>query len=363
MLRFLRQRDDNRHDGIYLHFVRLNTGDIYPPFRNEASTVDHSLLLAGAMPAAVYFGGEVARIVDEIAAESNWRAYVSPADGYLHMGWRPADNANMKGPGEPIKNTWSIASDEERIIYFLAVACPTEGFTLEPRDYYRLQRTVDSHKGSPPFVVSWNGIPFNYFFSHLWIDYGQFAADEPAKFGVEAPRVDWFENSRRALLTHRRRCAEAATMFASFANDQWGVSPCTGYAADGNQAYLEQSVKPNLSKRDEWRLGTVAPYAAAGSISFTPTESIAALRAFRRLKHEDGTPLVWRDPDDDGYAFADSFNLDQGRVSDDNVSIDVGPTLLAIENFRTGLIWRLFMSHAIARRGVDRLGWMPIDQP
>jgi hypothetical protein len=56
-------------------------------------------------------------------------------------------------------------------------------------------------------------------------------------------------------------------------------------------------------------------------------------------------------------------NLDQGRVSDDNVSIDVRPMLLAIENARSGLIWKLFMSHQMAKQGVDRLGWKPIFEP
>jgi hypothetical protein len=357
VLRFLRRRDDNRRDGIYLHFVRTDSGNIYPPFRNEASTVDHALLLAGAMPAAVYFGGEVAQIVDDIATQSNWRSFVSPDDGFLHMGWRPADNANMKGPGTYIKNTWHLASDEERIIYFLAVGCPTPEFALEPRDYYRLERTIEQHGGLPPFVVSWNGIPFNYFFSHCWIQYRRFAADEPNRFGVDAPRVDWFENSRRALLVHRQRCIEVAGELTSFSPDRWGVSPCMGFDAQGKRSYLVQSVEPNLCDKDVWQRGTIAPYAAGGSIMLTPSESVAALQSFRQLKNESGDPLVWRDPQVGGYAYADSFNLDQHQVSDDNVSIDVGPMLLAIENARTGLIWNLFMRHAIAQRGVKRLDW------
>jgi hypothetical protein len=108
--------------------------------------------------------------------------------------------------------------------------------------------------------------------------------------------------------------------------------------------------------------GTVAPYAAASAIMFTPQESLAALREFRELKGRDGQPLVWRDPHRGGYALADSFNLDQGVTCDDNVAIDVGPMLLAIENARTGLIWRLFMEHDVARRAVERLKFVPLAQ-
>jgi hypothetical protein len=359
VLRSLRQRDDNRREGIYLHFVEANSGDLYRPFKNEASTVDHSLLLAGAMPAATYFGGEVAKLVNDIAAESNWRAFNSPANGFLSMAWQPADNVNMKGDGKLMDNSWRVASDEERIIYFLAVGSPKREFALEPRDYYRLHRESRRHGDSPPFIASNTGTPFTYFFSHCWIDYRGLGADNPRDFGATAPRVDWFENSRRAILVHRQRCLEAADRFASFGQDRWGVSPCMGFDDGGQMIYMVQDVLPNLFEHEDWQRGVVAPYAAGSSIMFTPAESVAALRAFRDLKDEEGKPLVWRDPAAGGYAFADSFNLDQRRACDDNVAIDVGPMLLAIENARSGLIWRLFMQHEVAKRAVERLKLSP----
>jgi hypothetical protein len=104
---------------------------------------------------------------------------------------------------------------------------------------------------------------------------------------------------------------------------------------------------------------------------FTPQESVAALRAYRELKTSDGRPLVWRDPAQGGYGMAERFNLAQptrndaaagtasrreARVaSDDNVSIDAGVLLVALENARSGLVWRLFMEHDVARRAVERL--------
>jgi hypothetical protein len=361
VLRSLRHRDDNRRDGIYLHFVEAGSGDLYRPFKNEASTVDHSLLLAGAMPAATYFGGEVAKLVAEIAAESNWRAFISPANGCLSMAWQPADNVNMKGDGKLMDNTWRVASDEERIIYFLAAGCPKSEFALEPRDYYKLHRESRKHGDYPSFIASNTGTPFTYFFSHCWIDYRGLAADNPGDFGIEGPRVDWFENSRRAILVHRQRCLDAADRFASFGQDRWGVSPCMGFDDRGQMTYLVQDVLPNLFEHQQWQRGTVAPYAAGSSIMFTPVESLAALRAFRQLKDDEGKPLAWRDPAAGGYAFADSFNLDQKRACDDNVSIDVGPMLLAIENARTGLIWRLFMEHDVAKRAVERLKLAPLN--
>ncbi len=56
-----------------------------------------------------------------------------------------------------------------------------------------------------------------YFFSHCWINYRDLAADDPGQFDVAAPRVDWFENSRRATLAHRAACIALAPRYKSFA--------------------------------------------------------------------------------------------------------------------------------------------------
>jgi hypothetical protein len=79
------------------------------------------------------------------------------------------------------------------------------------------------------------------------------------------------------------------------------------------------------------------------------------MREYISLKGPDGQPLSWRDPADGGYGFVDSFSLDPPYGHDDNLGIDAGPLLLAIENARTGLVWRLFMQHDVAERAVRRL--------
>jgi hypothetical protein len=355
ILRTLLERTDNRRDGVFLHFVHADTGAIYPPYHNEVSTVDHTLLLAGALPAAVYFGGEVGELVGRMAAETNWKKYYNPQVEFISFAWKPVDHGNLAGDGAFSPHAWHVASDEERLVYFIAAGCPTDEFAADPRDYYRLERHVRRHADGPPFVVSPTGSPFTYFFSHCWIDYRALRADDPRRLGVEALRVDWFENSRRAVLTHRQRCIEAANEFPTLGPDRWGLSPCMGFDDKGQMNYLVPDLRPSLFDRDQWQGGTIAPYAAGSAIMFAPEESLAALRAFRDLEDHEGRPLVWRDPADGGYAFADSFRLDPPRACDDNVAIDVGPMLLAIENARTGLIWRLFMEHDVARRAVGRL--------
>jgi hypothetical protein len=351
VLRALLDRDDNKKHGIYLHFPDMNTaGPSATSWTSEASTVDSALLFAGAMVAGQYFDDEVAKLSDRMLAEANWKAFAVANEGRLSMGWNPEKKDDLKGGGEFIKADWHDASDEERLIYFIAAGAPNPEFAIEPVQYYKLDRPLKRHGDMPPFVVSWPGSLFTYFFAHCYINYAALGADDPGQFGVAAPRVDWFENSRRAVLTHRQRCIEAAGQFKTFAADRWGLSPCSAKAG-----YIVPSTRPNKADQDEWHEGTIAPYAAASSIMFCPQESLAALRAFRGLKDSGGQPLIWRDPQTGGYGFVDSFNLDQQYASDDYVGIDQGPMLLAIENARTGLVWRLFMEHPVSQRAAARL--------
>jgi hypothetical protein len=360
VLRSLVTRSDNKKFGIYLHYLDERTGGL-PDFSRTkhryellASTVDHALLQAGAMTAAAYFGGEVAKLANDICRDADWQAVYDAERGFLTMGWRASTERGVDGPGEIWPNLWQWASDEERLIYFLAAGSPDESHAIEPAAYYRLKRTVKQHANMPPYVVSWNGSLFTYFFSHCWIDYRHLANDNPQQFGVDAPSVDWFENSRRATLTHRARCIDAGRQYPTLSGDRWGLAPCTF-----RDKYLVHEVRPNLSDKDLWYDGVVPPYAAGSTIMFAPAECLAALREFRKLTAPDGSPLIWRDPSQGGYAFLDSFHLDPPYGHDEYLGIDVGPLLLAIENVRTGLIWRLFMRHHVAQQAVERLHLPP----
>lgn len=351
VLRSLHERSDNKRWGMYLHFPDMGTaGPSHTGFVSEFSTVDTALLLAGVITAGEFFGGQVKALADRMVAEADWKRFAVAEKGFVSMGWQPDDPGDLAGPGKFIQWSWHLASDEERLLYLLAVGSPRPEHALPPETYYRLARHVERHADLPPFVVSWPGNLFTYFFAHCWIDAAGLGPDNPGSFGLELPRVDWWENSRRAALTQRQRCIELAVQYRTFAPDRWGLAPCA--ARDG---YIVPDIQPNLSNAEQLFEGTIAPYGAGSCIMFVPDEAVAALRTFRELKRPDGAPWVWRDPDAGGYGFVDSFNIDQNYASDDYVGIDQGPLLVAIENARTGLIWKLFMANEHVRRALERL--------
>ncbi|MCA9231792.1 MAG: hypothetical protein KDA57_14170 [Planctomycetales bacterium] len=356
----LMSQEDNKKHGIYLHYVDLNTGGMHfaEGPQVQASTIDHALLQAGAMTAAVYFGGKVAGLATQLVEDANWKAYQVQPDGFISFGWRPAGEAHdLNAPGDFRPWTWHFASSEEQLVYFLAVGSPREAHAVEPKMYYRLERVLKQHQEMKPFVVSWGSPAFTFFFSQCWIDYRSLGADNPQVFGVDQPAVDWFENSRRAMLTHRQRCLEVSGQFNTLAPNRWGMSPAADINDKGEIGYIVQSLRPNVEDKDNFCKGTVTPYAAGSAIMFLPDLAVAALHEFRHLKNSQGELVVWRDLKEGGYGLLDSFNLDRQtqQGTPDYLSIDEGPMLLAIENARSGLIWKLFMQHPSAKLAVERL--------
>jgi hypothetical protein len=359
ILRALVKEQDNKKFGIYLHFVdRQNAKLVTDAPEVQTSTVDHAILQSGAIPAGIYFGGEVRELVDKLIADANWKAYARPDDQLLSFGWRSSKLDTLDADGELRPWVWHVTGAEETLCYMHAVASPKDDHKLDPTVAYKMKRKLGQHSNMLPYVVTWNGAMFTYFFDQCWIDYRRYEADDPSEFGGQGPRVNWFENTRRAFAAHRQRCIEKSPELISLGQNRWGIGPCIGLNEVQQVGYLVQELLPNHSGMDQWQGGTVAPYVTASALPFMPAETLAALREMKELKNANGYPLVWRSPAEGGYGFLDSFNLEHMHAPDEYVGIDVGPMLLLIENARTGLIWNLFHQHPNTRRAVERLGWV-----
>lgn len=376
-----------RHEGLYQHFIDGDTAGPHtnPELEHVVSTIDSGLLFSGMIVAAQYFGGDVKAKADDLVAAANWRAFVSGKEakpherGFISLGWKPKEKAASTGPGSYLPYYWVDSGDEHKLVTFLAVCAPNESFRLEPSAYYRLRRMVGTHQGVEPHVwFPWSGALFTNFFAHCFIDYAGIGIDNPAALEVaNRPRVDWWENARRATQLHRVKCLEQSTTFATFGEHAWGLT-----AADCVSGYQVPGVYPSLMKfkgdraawdydtftpKDDFGDGSIAPYAAASAIMFDPAASIKAMRHFRSVTNADGQPLAWRDPATGGFGFADAYRVAQGDqpawAAKDTLAIDQGPMILAIENARTGLIWRLFHEHPYVQAGMDRLKFKRTDRP
>ncbi|MEZ6243296.1 MAG: glucoamylase family protein [Phycisphaerales bacterium] len=378
ILSALEREPTNRKAGLFYHFLEP---DDARPRRVGAelvvSTIDSAVLFAGMMTAGSYFGGDVQEIGDRLWRAADWSFFLHETGeaglpgGYLSLGWRPTDDADPTGDGALIGYSWIDSGDEHRLVTFMGVSAPEEAHRVPPERYFALRRQLGTYEGVGPLVwFPYSGALFTAFFANCWIDYAHLGVDDPASWGAPArSRVDWWENSRRTVNLHRAAARENARGLPTLGEDAWGLSACDapdGYLVAGVFPHRVEMVgaKPERDyatyvPEDRMGDGTVPPYAAGASIIFEPGAAVAALRLYRTLCDELGSPLVWRDPADGGYGLRDAFNMrgpdGSPWVAADDVAIDHGPMLLGIENARTGLIWRLFASHPSIRDGLSRL--------
>lgn len=381
ILRALDANKQNRKHGLFFHYLDGDTaGPAHEGYEVVVSTIDSAILFAGMLTAGAYFEGESREIADRLFAQADWAAFIPPEAsvrqkherGFISLGWKPADRADPTGAGELLPYFWMDSGDEQRLVTFLAVCAPDEKKRVSPQIYYTMRRALGQYDGAAPFAwFPWSGALFTNFFAHCWINWAGTTADTPAAFGVlHRPRVDWWENSRRAALMHRAKAIANPEGFAGFGARAWGLTAC-----DARSGYLVPGLFPELLRIEGWRPefdystvtppdnfgdGTIPPYGAGSAIMFTPEYSLEALRAYRALRNSRGEPLVWMGVGDGEYGFRDSFNQGADWVAPDYVAIDQGPLLLAIENARTGRVWEWFSVHPWVRAGMHRLAWSPL---
>lgn len=382
ILRALENEPTNRKAGVFYHFL---DGKTAKPIDNDVvSTIDTALLFGGFVVSGMYFGGEARERADRMLAAADWtffveqtpRAHEPHMKGYITLGWKAKDFKNPTGDGAILPYYWADSGDEHRLVSFFAALSPKAEHRVDERLYYRLRRQMGTYGDAGAMVwFPWSGALFTNFFAHLFMDYAGRGPDDPAAKGVERrPRVDWWENSRRAVRLHQLKAEANPKGVPTLGVNAWGLTAndaVTGYAVPGvfPDAVQVSDAKPEVdfavfTPKDDFGDGTIPPYGAGCAIMFDPARAIAALRYYRSLKKADGTPLVWREPAAEpcskpNFGFQDSFNLGTGWVAPDCVAIDQGPLTLAIENARSGLIWRLFESHPWVQATYGRIGVGP----
>jgi hypothetical protein len=166
------------------------------------------------------------------------------------------------------------------------------------------------------------------FFSHY-----SFLGLDPR--GLKDRYADYWEQNRRHTLINYEHCVRNPHHYAGYGPDCWGLT-----SSDGDGGYFAHA--PDQDQ------GVIAPTAALSGMPYTPKESMRALRHF----YYDLGSKIWGK-----CGFADAFNESTGWVATDTLAIDQGPIVVMIENYCTGLLWRLFMSCPEIREGLRILGF------
>ncbi|MCU9612674.1 hypothetical protein OEV98_03730 [Caldibacillus lycopersici] len=311
------------HDsGFLYHFLNIQTAKKNETFYDCASIIDTTLFINGAIVAAEYFGGEIKELVDQLYTRMDWTVYYDKDVNQYYMGY----TKERGGFGH-----WDTYA-EQMTQYVLGVASPTHPVPV--KIYEGFERKVGSY-GPYEFINSPGGALFVHQFSHAFIDFRNL---------LDSDGIDWFANSVKASLANRQYCIDNPNGLKTYHENSWGLTACAspnGYIVPGGPPFY-----PNVTPPNE---GTVPPAGAAGSIVFTPEESIAALNYFY-----ENHPQLWGE-----YGFQDAYNLDVEPewYANHVIGIDKGITLLMIENYQSGLIWDLYMKNKYVKKGIELLNW------
>lgn len=321
--------------GIMAHYYDINTGNVVPLMHKEdlgADLSEHGFFMAGVVACMEYFGRDnsIEKQIRDLAAEfyenTEWDWMLQDKHGEklktLSWHWSPDYGFSI---GQRIQGNMEISS---MITYILAIGSPKHSIPASCWDegwakYY----PWGEYKGKrvamcPPL--------FAHQYAHTWLD----LKNKKDKY------VDYFRNSLYATLANREYCLK--NLYPG--KDLWGLTFCDGPFDYGIYGY------PPLQGNVE-RDATIAPTGAAGSIIFTPSESISSLK----YMYDNYKGRLWGK-----YGFYDSFSLKHNWFDKDYICFDQGVFVTNIENYRTGLLWKYFMKNKSVRKAMDKIGFVGV---
>jgi len=195
---------------------------------------------------------------------------------------------------------------------------------------------------------------FTHQISHLWFDMRGLRDAY-----MRGKGSDYFENSRRATYVQQRYVIDNPHGFSDYSETCWGITasdgpgPSTIKIAGRKRHFFDYLARGVPEGPDD---GTLAPWALVASLPFAPEIVLPTLDYFinhLNLKTKDrlGFKATFNPthPDRSENPF--------GWVSPWQFGLNQGPIVLMIENYRSGLPWRLMRSSPYVIRGLRRAGF------
>jgi len=326
---FLNTKAQKFH-GAFPHWMNGATGAVVPfsPQDNGADLVETSYLMQGLITARQYF---TATNTDEtqLRADINtlwngveWDWFRQGNQNVLYWHWSPSLGwgINMKITG------WN----EALIVYVLGAASTTHAIPKTVYDqgwannggikngntYYGVTLPLGPAQGGPMFFAHYSFLGIN-------------------PKGLSDAYTNYETQNEAHAAINYKYCVANPQANGGYSPDCWGLT-----ASDIEGGYTASSPTNDV--------GVIAPTAAIASLPYTPTQSMAALRFFYYTLGD----KLWGQ-----YGFYDAFNLTNPWFADSYLAIDQGPIVVMIENYRTGLLWNLFMSAPEVKTGMKNLGF------
>jgi len=335
---FLERAD--RYHGAWSHYMNGGTGKTIPVFGmfdNGGDLVETSFLMQGLLAARQYFHGQSAseqslyRRIAQLWDSVEWDWYRHTADSdVLYWHWSAQWSWQIQHP--------LIGFNEVMITYLLAIASPTHGVPAEM--YYsgwagQSQRAFEYRAG-------WSGTTDGDHYANGHTYYGikldvgvgtggplfftqySYLGFDPHSL-KDRYTSSYFENNRNIALINRAYSIANPKKFPGYGSNAWGLT-----AGDGPDGYVPHAPEAAYDK------GTLMPTGALASFPYTPEASMAAFKHYYR----DLGAELWSI-----YGPRDGYNPGENWISPIYMGLSQAPITVMIENYRTGLVWKQFMSN------------------
>jgi hypothetical protein len=329
MVNFLLKAES--YHGVFPHWMDGATGKTIPFSRKDdgADLVESSYLFQGLLCARQYFNGDN-RTERELRNRINWMwpdiewNWFTQGQEVLYWHWSPNNGWAMNFPVRGF--------NECLIMYILAASSPNEKYQVPSSVYHRGWAQSDFFKNGKEYYGIKLPLGFDYggplFFSQY-----SFLGLDPR--GLKDRYANYWEQNLNHTLINREHCIRNPNKFKGYGENCWGLT-----ASDTYNGYAAHSPAEDL--------GTISPTAALSAFPYTPEYSMKALKHF----YYDLGDKLWSE-----YGFVDAFNETKNWVAQSHLAIDQGPIVAMIENYRTGLLWNLFMSSPEVQIGLKKLGF------
>jgi len=317
----------DRYHGVWPHWLNGVTGKTVPFSSKDdgGDLVETSFLIQGLLSFRQYLDsaipGEQTLInrIDMLYNTVEFDFFTQGLDA-LYWHWSPnygfQMNMVLRGYNETLicyvlgagSQNHTISRDTYRYGYM------NNGSILNGNIYYGITLPMGGPYGGP------------LFFTHY-----SFLGLDPR--GLEDEYVNYWDQNVAHTLINWKYCETNPLNYIGYSADCWGLT-----ASDNQSGYSAHSPTNDF--------GVISPTAAVSSIPYTPEQSLAAIRHFYYMLGD----RLWGP-----YGFYDAFNITAGWWGTSNIAIDQGPMVVMIENYRTGLIWDLFMSCPEVQNGLRKL--------
>jgi hypothetical protein len=334
IVEFLKRAD--RFHGAWPHWMYGESGKVKPfsPKDDGADIVETAYLMQGMLSVRQYFmnGSEKEKLlvsrIDSLWRTVEWSWFTKGGEDVLYWHWSPDFAWEMNFPVE--------GYNECLILYVLAASSPT--YPIKPEAYHKgwaRSGAITTQSGKYGYVLSLkhNGAE-EYGGPLFWAHYSYLGLDPRS---LKDKYADYWSENKDQTLINWKWCSLNPKQYTGYSKDCWGLT--ASYSINGYFAH---------SPGNDNDLGVISPTAAISSMPYTPEQSMDAIKYFYFTLGS----KIWGE-----YGFYDAFNETNSWYPEKYLAIDQGPEVVMIENYRTGLIWSLFMSAPEVHNGLKLLGF------